>query len=123
MVHREDVRERAFWSFWESSRPQMLHVSFFDLRVPKGLPGPFIGFQSKRRLYLNQPGRDVTRFFQSPEANQPRDQNPMIGSVQGVLFEGHPSPLHGLLKFALCVVCEVQKHVEAEKILIERRKT
>src|SRR5205807_9878830 len=101
----------------------MLHISLFDLRMPKGLPGSFISLQSKLWLYLNHPGRDFTRFFQLPQANQARDQNSMIGSVQAVLFGGHPSPLHGLLEIALCVVCEVQKHVEAEKVLIERRKT
>ena len=74
----------------------MLHVSLFDLCMTKGLSGSFISFQSKLRLYLNQPGGYFTRFFQLPEANQARDQNSMIGRVQGVLFEGHPSPFHGL---------------------------
>ena len=72
----------------------MLHVSLFDLLMTKGLPGPFVNFQSKLWLYLNQLGRDLARFFQLSEANQARDQNSMIGRVQGVLFERHPSPFH-----------------------------
>src|SRR5258708_403827 len=98
----------------------MLHVSLSDLRIAKRLPGSFVSLQPELRLDSNHPGRDVARFFQSPQTNEARNQDSMIGRVQTVLVVGHPAPLHRLLKFTFCVECEVEKHIEAEETLIER---
>ncbi len=98
----------------------MPHVSLSDLRIPKRLPGSFVSLQPELRLDSSHFGRDVARFFQSPETNEACNQDSMIGRVQAVFVVGHPAPLHRLLEITFCVQCEVEKHIEAEKTLIER---